>query len=340
MLEKNPIVSVCFITFNQENYIRKSLDSILNQKTTFKFEIIIHDDCSSDNTPQIIKEYEEKYPHIIKTIFQKENQYSKGMSPLFDFISPLTEGKYIAILEGDDYWCDQNKLQLQVEALEAHNDCFLCVHDTQTVDKCGNLSKYKFPPIDINQSVILSHDYIHYEIAEEQWMFQTSSYMVKADIFKKYAKEKKKIYAKEFYRVGDLPLVLYCLNYGNVCYINKVMSNYRVDSGGHMTKMNLDNSFLLTISNSFIKALESYNEFSDFKFNDDILLGIKKRKFRKCLTENNYKEIFTDYYLEVLNLYDKKTLLFYKFLAINPILPRNLKRLKRVIKSLQREDDK
>ena len=99
------ILSIHCLTYNHEKYIAEAIDSFLMQKTNFKFEILIHDDASTDRTVDIIKKYQQKYPEIIKPIFQTENQYSKGVNKInykFNFIR--SKGKYIALCEGDDYW--------------------------------------------------------------------------------------------------------------------------------------------------------------------------------------------------------------------------------------------
>ena len=118
-----PVVSVCSITYNHAPYIRKCLDGFLMQKTDFQFEIIINDDCSTDGTTEIIKEYVEKYPNLIKPIFHDENQYQKGVRGMFaKYVFPKAQGKYIAMCEGDDYWIDPLKLQKQVDFFEQNSD--------------------------------------------------------------------------------------------------------------------------------------------------------------------------------------------------------------------------
>src|SRR5690625_2515156 len=92
------------------------------QKTTFPVELIIHDDASTDSTTDIIRDYESKYPHIIKPIYQEENQYSKGIKIGVKYIHPQIKGKYYAICEGDDYWIDPLKLQKQVDILEGNDE--------------------------------------------------------------------------------------------------------------------------------------------------------------------------------------------------------------------------
>ena len=128
-MKQKPLVTVSCIAYNHEKYIARALDSFLKQKTDFPFEIVIHDDASTDRTAEIIREYAEKYPDIIRPMYQTENQYSKGISNIsgaFNF--PRAEGKYIAMCEGDDYWIDDTKLQRQADYMEAHPECTMCFH--------------------------------------------------------------------------------------------------------------------------------------------------------------------------------------------------------------------
>lgn len=121
--EITPLVSIVCTTFNHQDFIGQTLEGFLIQETKFPFEIIVHDDASTDNTANIVKEFAAKYPLIIKTILQKENQYSKKEVNIWsDFTFPETKGKYIALCEGDDYWIDPLKLQKQVDFLEKHDD--------------------------------------------------------------------------------------------------------------------------------------------------------------------------------------------------------------------------
>ena len=112
MNKENPLVSIVCESYNHEPYLRKCLDGFVMQKTNFSFEILIHDDASTDKSADIIREYISKYPQLDwKPIFQIENQYSKGISIWTEIQFPRAQGKYIALCEGDDYWTDPYKLQ-------------------------------------------------------------------------------------------------------------------------------------------------------------------------------------------------------------------------------------
>lgn len=124
-----PTVSVWCPAYNHEKYIVACIEGFLMQKTTFSIEIIIHDDCSTDSTPDIINAYQVKHPDKIRTIMQSENQFSKDNLHLIKSMFKSVRGKYIALCEGDDYWTDPYKLQKQVDFLENNPDYSICFHD-------------------------------------------------------------------------------------------------------------------------------------------------------------------------------------------------------------------
>jgi glycosyltransferase involved in cell wall biosynthesis len=136
---KDPLVSICCITYNHEDYIRDAIEGFLMQETDFPLEIIVHDDASTDATADIIREYERKYPDIIKPIYQTENQYSKGKVTILFPLFKAAKGKYIALCEGDDYWIDPLKLHKQITEMEKHLDCYISFHPA--IIRCVNGSR-------------------------------------------------------------------------------------------------------------------------------------------------------------------------------------------------------
>lgn len=150
-----PLVSISCITYNHVEYIRQCLDSFLMQKCDFKFEILVHDDASTDGTSEIIREYQEKYPDIIKAIIQTENQYSKGVRVTSVYNFSRAKGKYIAMCEGDDYWIDSLKLQKQVDFLEKNQDYFACFHHRKVLNERGLLVDRKIKRKDFIEDTTL-----------------------------------------------------------------------------------------------------------------------------------------------------------------------------------------
>ena len=126
-----PLLSILSITYNHEKFIAQAIESWLMQKTDFEFEIVIGEDCSTDNTLQIIKEYQKEHPDLIKVITSEQNV---GMQANFIRTYEACQGKYIALCEGDDYWTDPLKLQKQVDFLEENENYFITGHKAKIID--------------------------------------------------------------------------------------------------------------------------------------------------------------------------------------------------------------
>ncbi|AFI83933.1 glycosyl transferase family 2 [Methylophaga nitratireducenticrescens] len=132
-----PVVSICCITYNHESYIEDALEGFLIQETDFPFEILIHDDASTDRTTEIIRQYEAHYPNLIKPIYQTDNQYSKGKKINAEFNYKRAKGKYVSLCEGDDYWRDEHKLSIQKNFLENNEQYSIVYHDAIVIDGSG-----------------------------------------------------------------------------------------------------------------------------------------------------------------------------------------------------------
>lgn len=135
MFNDEPLVSICCLTYNHESFIRRAFDSFLMQKVDFEYEILIHDDASTDSTQEIIKEYCNLYPNLFKPILQTVNQHSNNVPISVQFQFPRVKGKYIAFCEGDDYWVDPYKLSKQVNFLETNKEYIGTTHQCLIVDE-------------------------------------------------------------------------------------------------------------------------------------------------------------------------------------------------------------
>lgn len=222
--KKQPLVSICCTAYNQEKYIEEALKGFLSQETNFPFEIIISDDCSTDNTTDILRNYAKEYPNIIRLIYQKENQYSKGALPIRDFILPEVKGKYVALCEGDDYWTDSNKLQQQVDFLEQNLEFMGCGHNTRFLVN-GKLTDRLF--INSNSK---KDSYVFDDFIDSAYLHTTSlvfrydsEYVDKInDYLSKYSSVKR----------NDVYMLLVFSKFGPIKYIDKTMSVYRMNDGG------------------------------------------------------------------------------------------------------------
>lgn len=214
---ETPMVSVVCATYNQEAYIRQCLEGIMMQKTSFSFEVLINDDASTDNTASIIKEFEIKYPKHIKPIYQKENQYSKGIKIDPNYNIPRAQGKYIAMCEGDDYWIDELKLQKQFDFMENHPECTMCFHNAEIEN---NLKDKTISHIQIEDREYFSNELF------SNWIVPTASMFFRKDFLDF------KILTNKNILNGDLIYILLAAEKGKVYGLSEKMSTYRMHEEG------------------------------------------------------------------------------------------------------------
>lgn len=214
---ENPLVSVSCITYNHAPYLRKALDGFLMQETDFPFEILIHDDASTDETQEIIREYAARYPEIIRPILRTENQYAKGIcnvSGAFNF--PRARGRYIAMCEGDDYWTDRKKLQMQADYMEAHPECSMCLHAAKIITESNAFVRREIRPL--RESRVLSAE----EVIDKPYNYPTASLFFRTELGKALPR---------WYHdcpIGDVPIHLFMAAHGSVYYFDRYMSVYRL----------------------------------------------------------------------------------------------------------------
>ena len=211
------LVSISCMTYNHASYIRQCLDGFLMQKTNFKFEVLIHDDASTDGTEEIIREYEAKYPNIIKALYEEENQWSKGRRGNKTFNYPRAKGKYIAMCEGDDYWIDPYKLQKQVDILEANKDCIICATGfakddgvKREISLLTNKSK-KFTLMDFTK----------------KWYCKTLTVLFRTAGLSEYLKQ-----VGKYKYSRDTHLYYHLLRQGNGYYLAEISGVYNLHRGG------------------------------------------------------------------------------------------------------------
>lgn len=260
---REALVAVYCLTYNHGKYIRKTLEGFVSQETDFDFRVIVHDDASTDNTPEIMREFEEKYPDKFVMLYEDENQYSRGVR-ISDIIFPMIHEKYIAFCEGDDYWCDPHKLQIQVDYMESHPACTLCVHDTMVIDVEGNpIRRINERPIDI--------DYDANEVIAVGGggRFHTSSFLANAELFKSKPEE------FLINGIGDYPTSIYLSIHGYVHYVGRVMSCYRIGVPGSWRAREMGTvEKRLCVEDAIFHAIIKMDEFTEHKYSK----GFKIRK--------------------------------------------------------------
>ena len=309
------MVSICCLVYNQKKYIRQALDSFLMQKTNFKFEILINDDCSTDGTTEIIKEYEAKYPDIIKPLYHSENQYSKSyrqgnmMSITFNF--PRVSGKYTAMCEGDDFWTDEYKLQKQVDIMEAHPECSFCAHTVRCTYEDGTPTTQIIPTKNSVKEGMISSEQAIGGICHLPYMFQTTSYFFRSEYLKEMVENTPDFF--EYSSSMDVLFMLYFASKGSVYYIDKEMSCYRhMSSSSIMCELHsdADNKKTQKIINHYtqhLKSLHAFNEYTNYRFKNDVDFFIRKSEYHLMLKKGEYRYLFSKKYKDVAPLFLSKS---------------------------------
>ena len=212
-----PLVTVWCSTYNHQKYIAQAIEGFVIQKTNFEIEIYIHDDASTDNTANIVREYAARYPQI-KAICQTENKFSVDKSHLNRIMFEKAQGKYIAMCEGDDYWIDPNKLQKQVDFLEANPDFAICFHRVNIISDDGSQ-----PITQSNQNRKEVSDFD--DLARENFI-HTASVVYRNCLNREVLFRFKEII------LGDWYLFLLLAQHGKIKFFEDVMANYRLHQGG------------------------------------------------------------------------------------------------------------
>lgn len=249
-------VAVVVTTYNQEKYIKTALDSIVNQKTNFKFELVVSDDCSTDNTANILIEYAQKYPSIIRPIFNKTN-----MGAMNNYICTLAsiKAKYVAICDGDDFWTNNYKLQKQVDFLDANEDFAICFHQTEIFFE-DNSRPVEISPQNIKSETslkdLLLGNYIPANAVMYRWAFNEVNF---AQIFPQNIVP------------GDYFTHLLHAQKGKIKFFNEVLSSYRRHANGFWwvtADVNEDTNFMLRYGIQYLNFLQEVEK--TFAFNSNI----------------------------------------------------------------------
>lgn len=274
-------MSVCCLTYNHEKYIRDALEGFVNQKTNFRYEVLVHDDASTDKTARIIKEYEEKYPDIIKGIYQKENQYSQGVYVWEAYIYPIVRGEYIAICEGDDCWIDDNKLQKQYDALKKHPECDMCAHRAKLFDCSKNKVVKVFP--EISKERVLTVEEVIYG---EGGFLPTASLFFRKGIL---------MNPMDFQRIWNIDYSLQIRGAlrGGIVFTPETMSLYRWQTEGSWTSRNSNLEAQMALYDKKKTMLTELNKETSGRYQEIINKRLKKNEFNKLLLMGNYKGVFS-----------------------------------------------
>jgi glycosyltransferase involved in cell wall biosynthesis len=311
------VVSITCVAFNHEYCIADALDSFLSQETDFAFEVLINDDCSTDKTVEILKAYESKYPHIVKPVYQTENQFSQGVNTMA-ILFPKVTGKYVAFCDGDDYWTDNEKLTIQVDELEKHPELDMCFHSSYKV-KDGK------------------EEGVHCKQADHDKIFTTEEVILGGGVFCPtasilFTNRLISILPKWFYTAipGDFSSQIMGSVKGGALYIDRCMAAYRVGVDGSWSC-----SELLEKSHKRKEMLYSFTEKLDFikkdlnnKFQKEINLVIHNGNLDFINTRGIDVSAREEVYQKFKHTFSLKEKLLWHFLYRNQNLLNVLKFMK------------
>lgn len=254
-----PLVSVHVLAFNHANFIKESLESILNQITDFEYDILVCDDASTDNTSEVVYDLINNHKQGDKIKYFKHS-LNIGMVNNAIFVTEKTSSKYIAICEADDYWIDNNKLQSQIDFLETNLDCSMCFHPVKCLDFINPEKSFIKSP-NLTSFDAKSFFSVKDIIRLGGGAIATNSMVFKSDCISNF-KEWIKIA-----KVGDLPLMLLLTLRGNIGFLNKVMSVYRVSNpnswtGNYLNSLNKK----LGANNSLLKFWIEFNSYTKYRY--------------------------------------------------------------------------
>ncbi len=217
MNRPGPKVCVGIFTFNHVRYVRQALDSVLAQRTDFEFDIVVHDDCSTDGTREIVAEYTAAHPGRLRAILQDENQFGQGRRVVLLLMAAMA-GEYYALLDGDDFWNDPRKLQVQADFLDANPACALCQTQTVYYNEAADRSEAIFPPRHLRGRRMECAD-----LAFGNFV-QTSAVMFRAGALPEFPP------AFNALKVGDYALFALLAQAGWIGNIGRPMATYRIHS--------------------------------------------------------------------------------------------------------------
>jgi glycosyltransferase involved in cell wall biosynthesis len=281
--DKEIEVIVFCSTYNHEPYIRSALDGFVMQKTNFRFQVIVHDDASTDDTASIVRGYEVKYPEIFNNIYETENQYSQNKSYRRELTPKLNYGKYVALCEGDDYWIDPYKLQKQYDFMEANSDYSACTHET--ILKFGEDTK-KFT------KKYESEDFTLLELLlwgrNPKRLPHTSSYFLRKEFS----------LCPEFMiinHIGDYPTMIWAALHGKVYFRNDVMSVYQpFNQGSWTSKQSIEQRVAHTLD--IANMIKKIDKMFDYKYTEDFCKAILSHKYYASILLRRFKPIYYDSY--------------------------------------------
>lgn len=248
-MSTTPLVDIIMPTYNHEKFIAEAIESVLAQKTAFAYRLIVGDDCSTDGTQAIVRHYAGKYPDEVEFFFSPVNLGALHGDRISVKLLNQCTAKYVAILEGDDYWTDPNKLQRQVDFLERHTECSLCFHNAEMFYEDGSQPPTKLRPPDQKEISTVEDVLAGMVPIPCTILFRNNLLGELPDCFYKVTN-------------ADWVMVVLLAEHGHIGYINEVMAAYRMHPDGMWSRLTPQQRV-----KEHINTYKTINEHLNFRYN-------------------------------------------------------------------------
>lgn len=268
--EEVPLISIVCVTYNHEPYIGDAINGFLMQETNFPFEVIVHDDASTDNTVDIINDYAKKFPKIIRPILQEENQYSKGRR-CGAIAQSYARGDYVALCEGDDYWIDKRKLQIQIDEMQKHLECNISFHSAIKKENVKNSSDTIFckrsdgkKVIDISRIIRCGGSFM-----------PTASIVLRRNVVDRFVKDKEGFF---YSNLTGYFVQIFGTEPNGALYIDRPMSVYRsLVEGSWTSRVRKDQKFNIYWAKKNIDGIKAADKITRHQYQSHFNAAIRRR---------------------------------------------------------------
>lgn len=313
-----PVVSICCITYNHEKYIEEAIDSFLMQETNFPFEVVIGEDCSTDNTRKIVEKYKENYPNIIKLIVSENNV---GMLANAQRTMEACVGEYIALCEGDDYWTDKNKLQIQIDEMKKYPKCNISFHPTyEVIDGVRHkiLSKYS------NKNKIFTTSEV---IIGDGGFMPTSSL-----ILKKYITDNMPDWFYKYAPVGDYFIQILGSRKNGALYLPIPMSCYRTQQNNSWSASMKKEQERIIFLEKITKSMTLLDKELDYEYSNEIKKYIRYQTFAIIMSKTINIETKKHFYIKNKTQFSAKEKFLWYIVFSNPNIDKILRFFYEILK--------
>ena len=308
-------VLVICSTYNQKEYLASALEGFVSQQTSFPFLVLVHDDASTDGTPEIIRDYELRYPSLIKGIYETQNQYQLGK--YFWYLDYLKNSRahYIALCEGDDYWISPYKLESQYQKLSNDHSLAYCFTNAVKIDAATGESRGRMLPFFPSEAQILSKEILNTVDLLKLAFIPTASFFSRRDAWLKQPELPKEAFQ------GDRAHQIYLSLSGNAAYLDEVTCAYRVNNKqSAMGNWAASRQKAVSTLSSYITLYKCFDRYTNEKFHDNVSYAINEKIYESMFLTGDRFALNPTAAIAVARSRGRSAVLKYILLMISPKL--------------------